>query len=399
MRKKIVIVTNGTLPVPAVSGGAAENLTQMLIDYNELYKDFHFVVFTVGQKLIQKQIKNYKHTDFVLINEQSKAYKLNKVLKFFKNKALNQRYPNQFLSSVLKQKDILEEADLILVSNNPYFGAHLKSRVGNKVILHLHNDYVNKESAESFQLKTEAFKQIICVSEFIEKRVQESTYKGQVKCVYNGINLDRFILDNDIDFQRRIKEQYQITDKDFVFVFSGRVQKSKGILPLVQAFLKLLNNGKQIKLLIIGGSAYANSRDDGFIDSLKEVIGEDALNHVIFTGFINYNEIHHYYKVGHVAVLPSLETEAFGLTSIEAQASGLPVIVTDSGGMPETVSETTGFVVNRNKNISEQIYYYMNVLLTDEKLRNKMSISAVNYSNNFSELKYYNNMVEKLNDQ
>jgi glycosyltransferase involved in cell wall biosynthesis len=43
------------------------------------------------------------------------------------------------------------------------------------------------------------------------------------------------------------------------------------------------------------------------------------------------------YLAASVALMPSIEPEAFGRTSAEAQAMGCPVIVSDLGALPETI--------------------------------------------------------------
>ena len=42
--KKIIVVNNGTLPLPAVRGGAVETLIELLIKENEKRKKFLFEV-------------------------------------------------------------------------------------------------------------------------------------------------------------------------------------------------------------------------------------------------------------------------------------------------------------------------------------------------------------------
>ena len=44
---KIAILTSGTLPVPAVKGGAVENLTDFYLEYNEERKLHDMTVYSV----------------------------------------------------------------------------------------------------------------------------------------------------------------------------------------------------------------------------------------------------------------------------------------------------------------------------------------------------------------
>ena len=48
---KIAIITSGILPVPAVQGGAVENLTDYYLEYNEQHCLHDITVYSVWQKL------------------------------------------------------------------------------------------------------------------------------------------------------------------------------------------------------------------------------------------------------------------------------------------------------------------------------------------------------------
>ena len=46
MRKIAIILPGDKLPLPSVKGGAVESLVQCLLDYNEKYQNYNFVVFS-----------------------------------------------------------------------------------------------------------------------------------------------------------------------------------------------------------------------------------------------------------------------------------------------------------------------------------------------------------------
>lgn len=401
MKKKIIIISNGTLPIPAILGGAAENLTQVLLEFNEKFDDFDFTVFSIGEnKIDAKQIAAFKNTNFVFINENIILFKFKKIVRFLVNKKVTNFIPNQFLSAVLNHKKELEKADLILVSNNPFYGKHLKKVVKCPVYLHLHNDYINEDQSENKIMLLNYFDKVIGVSNFIKKRVLKVTPKScKVSFVYNGIDLDRFNL-VDKAFESNLKKKYNIKEEDIVFIYSGRMQKSKGIVILLESFLVLLKKHKNIKLLFVGGSVYHSSKMNEVTTSLKNIVEESlAFKNVFFTGFIDYKYIHHYYKISSVAVLPSIETEAFGLTSIEAQAAGLPVIVSDAGGMPETINKGSGFIVKVKQDLKHQLIHFMDLLIKDDKLIESMSKEALFNSQSFSYSFYYKQIKSELNEK
>src|SRR5574344_392586 len=64
--KKICFVTNGTLPVPAINGGAIEQLIEILIRENEKNHLFDFTIVGLYNKDLDIEISKYKYTSFSL---------------------------------------------------------------------------------------------------------------------------------------------------------------------------------------------------------------------------------------------------------------------------------------------------------------------------------------------
>ena len=62
---KIAILTSGILPVPAVQGGAVENLIDFCLDYNDRYHIHDIVVFSVshsgtkGHPALRSKVNQY----------------------------------------------------------------------------------------------------------------------------------------------------------------------------------------------------------------------------------------------------------------------------------------------------------------------------------------------------
>ena len=52
--KKIAILTSGILPVPAVQGGAVENLIDFYLEYNEQHKLHDITVYSVWHPNVKK---------------------------------------------------------------------------------------------------------------------------------------------------------------------------------------------------------------------------------------------------------------------------------------------------------------------------------------------------------
>ena len=392
---KITIITNGTLPVPSTKGGAVENLVEVLIRFNEIFKDFQLNIFSVHDDKSKLLASQYKNTHFYFIETKSFSYKFGRALRFLINKLRRGSLKNQFIYQVSKQKQVLQNSDLILIENNPDFLPFVRKITTGPIGLHLHNDYLNKDRMTYSKKMLNGIDFVIGVSKYITSRVDEISPKNcKINFVYNGISLERFgntLLKKD---RNELRSRYGIFEEDIVIIYAGRILESKGVKFLIKNFIEL-SEKFSIKLLIVGSSGFENSRKNNFMKEM-ELLTNTVRSKIIFTGYVNYDDIHRVYSLADIAVSPSIAIEAFGLTTIEALASGLPVIVSDSGGMPEVVDNTCGFVIQRDANFNFNLKKKLELLIVNEELRHKMSISAKKRALLFSDINYYKSLSSYL---
>ena len=392
---EITIITNGTLPVPSTKGGAVENLVEIFLKHNEKFKDFNLNVFAIYDHKSRQLSDNYKYTNFYFIRTDSFLYNLGRGLRHIINRFRRGTFKNQFIYQVSKQRELIQNSNLVLIENNPDFLQIIRKITKAKLGLHLHNDYLNKDRITYSKKVLNGVDFVIGVSKYISNRVNEISPKTcETTFVYNGLSLNRFndtLLEKD---RNKLRNRYGIHNEDIVIIFAGRLVESKGIKLLIQIFKELSDNFSA-KLLIVGSSVFENSKKSSFIKEL-ELLTNDIRTKIIFTGYINYDHIHQIYSIADFAVFPSIATEAFGLTTIEALASGLPVIVSDSGGMPEVVDETCGFVIQRDSNFKLNLKRQIEILIINKELRHKMCIAAKKRVLIFSDLNYYQSLSSYL---
>lgn len=391
--KNIIIITNGTLPVPATKGGAVENLLNIFLQFNERENDFEILLFSIYDSVAEELSKAYNNTKFIFINDKSRFYIFSRVFRYGLNKLLGHRLHNQFISEVLKYKIKFEAADVILIENNPWYIKHVRKVTSKPIGLHIHNDYLNINNPKSKKI-VENSDFIITVSNYIKKQIEEiAPPRLKFMNAYNGIELSRFINGSQKSEVVELKKKHKLNEKDTVIVFSGRFQEHKGIHILIKAFLAI-SPDLNAKLLLIGGSGFGAVN----IELLKKRLNiYDKTDRIILTGFVNYPDIHNYYALGDFAVFPSLCEEGFTLTVLEALASGLPVIITDSGGMPEVINENCGIVIKRDNAITDTLRNEMESLIINKSLIASMAVEARKQARKFSDVEFYKNMVSSIN--
>lgn len=198
---------------------------------------------------------------------------------------------------------------------------------------------------------------------------------------YLDKNKNKFIevangIDTDIFFPKeknvQLANKHNISENDKLVVFAGGLDDQhffKGVEVLLKSFVMVVKKNASAKLMIIGDG---NKRS--YYENLSHGLG--LKNDVIFTGWIDNENLSDYYNLGEVFVLPSTErTESFGIVIAEAQACGLPAIVSNWPGSRMTIEEgKTGFLVEpkNEPDLSEKIIK----LISDSNLRKEMSSNA-----------------------
>lgn len=339
---KIAILTSGILPVPAVQGGAVENLIDMYLAFNDQHQLHDITIYSIAHDeakrhpALSSKVNHYRYID-----TKSVVAKLRKKL----HKAVNgQEYYHYTIEYYLEQalQHIQNhDYDAVIVENRPGYVLKLASQTPARIILHLHNDFLNSSIPHAKEIYDSATR-IITISDFITSRVR-TIQADDKKCVmvYNGLDLDRFSPEHATPANR---ESLGIGQDDFVLIFTGRVIPEKGIDKLIQAML-LLKEYQHIRLLVLGSSFYANEQTDNeFVSNLKERARELG-DRLIFTGYTPYEKVPSMLALANVAVLPSVWDEPFGMACLEAMSMGLPVITTDRGGIKEVANSSTAIIV------------------------------------------------------
>jgi glycosyltransferase involved in cell wall biosynthesis len=145
--------------------------------------------------------------------------------------------------------------------------------------------------------------------------------------------------------------------------------RDKGINELVEAFLKLLNSNKDLRLLLVG--KYEQDLDPVSETTLHHI---DTCPQIEVVGPKYGDELLAYYAASDCFVFPSYR-EGFPNTVMEAGAMGLPSIVTDINGSREIIEEGKNGVIIPVKNV-DALYYAMNNMMQDKDFYNRMAENA-----------------------
>lgn len=377
---KIAFLTDGKSPVPATKGGAVENLIEDLLDENEKSVNMQFDVLGIYEDEAYKKSKRYSNTRFHFVKNPKIICLFDKIIYWVAKKILKKsnlisyRYIFQRLYVMSRYPSILLREDydrIVIVTNSTLFFVLKNKRVANKykdkVIYYLHN-----EVRTFFRCEKEvgSIRSLIGVSQFVNREFRKKIPTIKSKQCYvlkNGIDTYKFTK-NDFEKNFKIKKELGIQDEDFIIIFAGRLVREKGALETIKAIKKCKDN--DMKLLVVGSGFYSSDIVDNYMIELQKE-AEDIKDKIIFTGYIDYEDMPSIYHIGDVAVLPSIWDEPAGMTMVEAVISGLPLITTNSGGIPEYISCQSAFILDRNEKLVDRIAELLIEIKDNYKMKEK----------------------------
>jgi glycosyltransferase involved in cell wall biosynthesis len=152
----------------------------------------------------------------------------------------------------------------------------------------------------------------------------ESKYRKKVLYIPNGITFREKPSSKYLD-------KWDIRPQNFLFCSAGRVERTKGLHTLIEAY-QTLKTG--LPLVIAGGGS---GTDPHYLDELKR----SAPSEVKFVGFLTGDEFFSLYAYARVFVFPS-EYEAMSMALLEGLSFGTPTVYSN---IPENkaVAEGVGY--------------------------------------------------------
>jgi glycosyltransferase involved in cell wall biosynthesis len=396
---RLVIPVRG-LPVPAVRGGAVQRGIQQIIDENEKHALMQIVIFSVDDPEARMAAQDYQHTRFVFIKPTPIRTMyfggVNKALKKVGIKYRFRRY-SSFLRQMIKNLKGMEY-DYILIKNTIEFVLPLRHVTKGKIILQLHNDFLNSGTINSEKIY-QACAKILVNSNYIRKRVLSVAGSDSSKVLVQKNCTDTQIFDKSLykDTVGQLRQQYGIQDDDVVIFYSGRIIKAKGVAELIQA-VKRLPSEASVKLMIVGSRWFGKTTRDRYL-TLLERLSADLEDQVIYTGYVGYEQLPRLHALADIAVIPSLWEEPAGRVVIEAESSGIPVVVSDAGGIGDYICEQCAIVVPRGPDFITGLGRALELLVSDPAQRDRMGQAGSDYAQSFNPRNYYMGLVKILEDE
>lgn len=169
-----------------------------------------------------------------------------------------------------------------------------------------------------------------------------------------------------------------------VFVSVGRLHNRKGYHLLIDAHKKLLNDGLEHKIMVIGDGEERQNLE-------KQIAENQVADSFLLLGTLL--NPYPYVKNSDYYIIPS-RSEGWPLIIAETLILQKPVIATNVGGIPEMIiNEENGILVDYN---TESIYEGMKRFLTDPELISKIKSNLTKSEEQFDSKKIFNAVEEIL---
>jgi len=133
----------------------------------------------------------------------------------------------------------------------------------------------------------------------------------------------------------------EVNKRENLVGYIGRFSEEKGIINLIDAIPKILEENQTVKFLIIGDGPL-------FLKVKKRIEGMGFSDRLFLLGWVPYEKIPDYLKEMKLLVLPSY-IEGIPNIVLEAMACGTPILATPVGAIPDVIKDCeTGFIMENN---------------------------------------------------
>jgi spore coat protein SA len=356
-RIKVAMITPGTFPIPGVKSSSIEMLVEKLANLIQEEAD----VFIFGTKF-RKQL----------------AFEQTGAITFY-------RYPKQeiaYIDQVIAELQELEP-DIIQIENRPRFARAVRLAMPEaKIILVMQSTlFLSRPHIGREELHTclEAADLIVVNSQYLKDYLLQEFNGSSSKITVNhlGVDIDQFRPkwhQDEKDAAELLKKEWGVSDKK-ILLYVGRLVELKGVHHILKAMPEIIKWDPSIVLFIAGSPLSPTSSNLEYVAKLEK-LAEKVKEHVIFTQFIPHDEIHKWFQMADLLVVPSA-AEPFGLVNVEAMAVGTPVIATHSGGIPEIIENgKTGILIQPERMHDELVWKIVSLFMTPATLM-KMGVESV----------------------
>ncbi|WP_343318197.1 glycosyltransferase [Sphingobacterium multivorum] len=140
--------------------------------------------------------------------------------------------------------------------------------------------------------------------------------KRNAVLIYNGIKWR-----SSKSSKQELKRKYGFRSGDFILLYVGRIDESKGVFELLRAFSTIGKSIHTLRLVVVGSGDITKA-----MSISKNIVGK-----ISYTGFVDRQMLAELYKIADLGILPSY-SEQCSMAAIEMLHNNIPLILSDIEG-------------------------------------------------------------------
>ena len=345
--------------IESLSGGGAEKVLVTLLKHLDCSQYEVTVMSFVDTGVFKSEIDKSKVNYLPVINVTKNP------LKHIWNK-LKYKLIYQYIPCGLVNRWIIPQKGIdIYVAFTEGFSTKLLSYSPGKKVAWVHADlktdsWTQKShiynSLEEEQLVYQRFNKVVCVSKSVEQVMKEHYHTPHTMTIYNPVDTEDIL-------QKVVHPSIEVDSTVFNIVSVGRLVPQKGFDRLIAVTGKLIREGKDVKLYIIGEGCERKH--------LESIVQKEGLHNIVhLMGFMS-NPFSLMSKMN--LFVCSSRAEGYSLAIAEAMVLGLPIVSTLCAG-PNDLLEDGKYgmlVYNNTEAIYNGLCQAIDSPMLLEELRNK----------------------------
>ncbi len=331
-KPKLAIIAPDSLPIPPLQGGSIQTI---IYDLARQMQDLEITIFSKKTKTLPSETIDDHGIKYIYINNYSfQNIDLKKGSDFFLRWSF-------YLYKICRQLKKIEP-DIVHLHNRPHWVPIIRRFLGERVKIIL-TDHNQKIAEDKYVLKKiDQIEAAVDLFVYPSRKIAEldllsvcEKARAKTLIIYNAIDVEKFRSFKGAKEQVQLRQKYAI-EHGKLLLFVGRLVAEKAVDKLLEAFPLVLKEEPSAKLLLIGSSFFSGAKETPFIKKLKR-IAEPFKDNIIFTGFIDNNELPQIYSLADLFVSPVNWDDPSPKTIYEAAACGCAILATKRGGIPEIV--------------------------------------------------------------
>ena len=196
--------------------------------------------------------------------------------------------------------------------------------------------------------------------------------------ISRGINEDKlFVVPNGVGrlfFENQARNLHLLSELGlngkFIFGYIGTFYDFEGVEDLIQSFVRLHYENKDVALLLVGGGEREGE--------IKEQLERLKVDYIVYVEKVSHEKVPDYYSLMDVMIYPRKSTRVTELTTplkpLEAMALEKPVVCSSVGGLVELIGTENGLFFSPGRH--DQMIDCCLRLIRDPQLRNKLKVNG-----------------------